>query len=121
MILRNYLGTDISVGRQNARARRLLRHLQRERPNSPVLKETYREILTDALDYPNAEDYLFRFVSRQASIRFERDLPGPSPLAFNLVAATSAAGVLNEDRSQVLERYQETVREAIAAPSSRLR
>ncbi|PSG96837.1 hypothetical protein BRD56_08645 [Thermoplasmatales archaeon SW_10_69_26] len=115
MILRNYLGTDISVGRQNAKARRLLRHLQRERPNSPVLAETYREILTDALDYPNAEDYLFRFVSRQASVRFERDLPGPSPLAFNLVAATSAAGVLNEDASSRLERFHEDVQDAIAA------
>lgn len=115
MILRNYLGTDISVGRQNATARRLLRHLQRERPDSPVLEETYREILTDALDYPSAKEYLFRFVSRQATVQFERDLPGPSPLAFNLVAATSAAGVLNEDRSQLLERFQRSVEETIAA------
>jgi len=117
MILRNYLGTDISVGRQNATARRLLRHLQRERPNSPVLQETYREIFEDGLDYANVEEYLFRFVSRQASIRYERNLPGPSPLVYNLVAATSAAGVLSESKADLLERFHDTVLQAIEAPA----
>jgi len=114
MILRNYLGTDISVGRQNATARRLLRYLQRNHPDSPVLEETYREILEDALDYSNANSYLFRFVSRQAQVRFERDLPAPSPLAFNLVAASGPSAVLSEDRRELLDRFDERVREALA-------
>ncbi len=113
MILRNYLGTDISVGRQNAQARKLLRHLQRTRPESPVLKETYREILHDALDIDHAKAYLFRFISRQAEIRFVRGLPGPSPFAFNLVAATNAAAVLSEERRDALEGFHETVKAEI--------
>lgn len=115
MILRNYLGTDISVGRQNAQGRKLLRHLQRTRPESPVLKETYREILHDALDIEHAKAYLFRFISRQAEIRFVRGLPGPSPFAFNLVAATNAAAVLSDERREALEGFDQTVKAALTS------
>ncbi len=116
MILRNYLGTNISVGRQNASARKLLRHLQRTRPDSPILTETYREILHDALGYQHAQAFLFRFVSRRSRVRFERGLPGPSPLAFNLVAATSAAAVLGEQRHELLERFQAQVEQRLSPP-----
>ncbi len=113
MILRNYMGTEISVGRQNATARQLLRHLQREHPDSPVLKETYREILQDVLDYENAHAYLFRFVSRQATVRFERGLPAPSPFAFNLVSATTPASMLREEDHDVIETFETLVEDAL--------
>lgn len=109
MILRRYGGRQISVGRQNAAARRLLKHLERTRPDAPVLRETYNEVLHDAFDFANARAYLFRFLSREADVRFVRGLPGPSPFAFNLAAATGANAVLAEGRRDVLAAFQETV------------
>ncbi len=116
MILRNYMGTKISVGRQNATARQLLRNLQRNHPDSPILKETYREILQDALDYKNAHAYLFRFISRQANIRFQRGLPAPSPFAFNLVAATTPTTHLADGEDDALATFTQRVEEALTNP-----
>ncbi len=111
MILRNYLGREKSVWRQQLNADTLLRLLKRNFPEFPVLKETYREIMEDSMDLKNALDYLER-IGSEVKVKITRT-PYPSPFAFNIYMLGEEDVVLMEDRRKVLKALHEKILQII--------
>ncbi len=108
MILRNYLGKEKSVWRQQLNADTLLRLLLSEfGENFPVIKETFREILEDAMDIKNALDYLSR-IGKNIQVEITR-VPYPSPFGLNLYITGEEDVVLMEDRRKVLRELHEKI------------
>jgi ATP-dependent Lhr-like helicase len=112
MILRNYLGREKSVWRQQMNSDSILRLIKRNFPDFPVLRETYREIMEDSMDLKNALDYLSR-VGNEIEVRINR-IPYPSPFAFNLYVLGEEDVVLMEDRRRVLRALHEKIMQIIA-------
>jgi Lhr-like helicase len=74
--------------------------LERERPDFPLVRETYRTVLEDDLDAPTAVAWLRRAAGRVTL----RDLPGPPPFLFRLLAAGASDSMLLEKRDAFLRR-----------------
>ncbi len=113
MVLKNYLGREKSVWRQQLSADSILSFLRRYYPEFPVLKETYREIMEDAMDIASALDYLKK-VGNEIELRIVR-IPYPSPFAFNMYLLGEEDVVLMEDRRKVLKELHEKVMSVIYA------
>lgn len=112
MILRNYLGREKSVWRQQLSSDSILNLLKRDFPDFPVLKETHREIMEDSMDSKNALDYLSK-VGNELDIVVNR-VPYPSPFAFNIYVLGKEDVVLMEDRRKVLKALHDRVMNIIA-------
>ena len=116
MILRNYLGREKSVWRQQLSAdtllKLLLKHFGRD---FPVIRETFREIMEDAMDVANALDYLER-VGRDVKLEITR-VPYPSPFGLNLYVMGDEDVVLMEDRRKVLRELHQKILSYLAAQS----
>ena len=111
MILRNYLGREKSVWRQQFSADSILSFLKRYYPDFPVLRETYREIMEDAMNIDDALDFLSK-VGKEMELVIVRT-PYPSPFAFNMYLLGEQDVVLMEDRRKVLKELHEKVMSVI--------
>ncbi|WP_290623278.1 MULTISPECIES: ATP-dependent helicase [unclassified Archaeoglobus] len=107
MVLRNYMGREKSVWRQQLSSDSILNFLKRYYPDFPVLRETYREIMEDAMNIEDAIDYLSR-VGREIELVIVRT-PYPSPFAFNMYLLGEQDVILMEDRRKVLRELHEKV------------
>ncbi len=107
MILRNYLGREKSVWKQQLSADILLNLLRKKYPDFPVLKETYREIMEDSMDLENAIDYLSK-IEKEIEIKIVK-VPYPSPFSFNLYVLGEEDVVLMEDKRKILRELHERV------------
>jgi len=107
MILRNYMGREKSVWRQQFSADSILSFLRRYYPEFPVLNETYREIMEDAMNIDDAIDFLAK-VGREVELVIVRT-PYPSPFAFNMYLLGEQDVVLMEDRRKILKELHEKV------------
>ena len=107
MVLRNYMGREKSVWRQQLSADSLLNFLKKYYPDFPVLRETYREIMEDAMNIDDAIDYLSK-VGKGVELVIVRT-PYPSPFAFNMYLLGEQDVVLMEDRRRVLKELHEKV------------
>ena len=103
MLVKNYRGRSRFVGAMQMNARRIWSVLERERPDFPLVRETYRTVLDDDLDVPTALDWLER-ASGRVTIR---DLDAPPPFLFRLVAAGTTDSMLLEERDAFLRRLWE--------------
>ncbi len=112
MVLKNYLGREKSVWRQQLSADSILSFLRKHYPDFPVLKETYREIMEDAMDIESAMDYLSRI--GKIEVKIVRT-PYPSPFAFNMYLLGEEDVVLMEDRRKILKELHERVMSIIYA------
>ncbi|MFP3946618.1 MAG: ATP-dependent helicase [Archaeoglobaceae archaeon] len=112
MILRNYLGREKSVWRQQLSSDSILNLLKRDFPGFPVLKETHREIMEDSMDSKNAVEYLSRG-GNQIDIVINR-VPYPSPFALNIYVLGKEDVVLMEDRRKVLKVLHDRIMSIIA-------
>ncbi|MFQ5553693.1 MAG: helicase-related protein, partial [Thermoplasmata archaeon] len=101
MILRNYRGHEVSVGRQQIRSQRVLDWLH-ELEDFPVIQESYNEILNDVMDLHHAREVLEGIEEGRIQVRFTPWSHVPSPLAHNVVLAGISDIVLMEDRSAML-------------------
>jgi len=108
MLVKNYHGRSKFVGAMQMNARRIWSVLERERPDFPLVRETYRTVLDDDLDVPTAVAWLERAAGRVTM----RDLEGPPPFLFRLVAAGTTDSMLLEERDAFLRRLWE---QAVAA------
>ncbi len=114
LVLRNYAGRSQTVGRRQVNAFVLLHVLRRMDPAFPVLKETDREVLEDALDAAGAEEIAFAVVTRRLRVVLLRQRKAPSPFAFNLVALGAEDSVLLDDRARLIRDLHERVRDLLA-------
>lgn len=108
MILKNYLGKEKSIYRQQLSADNLLKLLKKKYPDFPVLKETYREIIEDYMDIENALDYLKRIDKIEVVER-----PMVSPFALNAYLIGREDIVLMADRREVLRKLHEMITDEI--------
>ncbi|HEV8360371.1 MAG TPA: hypothetical protein VGR28_07965, partial [Candidatus Thermoplasmatota archaeon] len=109
LILRNYLGHDMGVNRQQRAANILLKVVREIDRDFPALKETYREIMRDAMDLDNAKDFVAKVERGEVKVRVTRGGRVPSPFAFNLVAMGATDVVMMEDRKELIRKMHERV------------
>lgn len=75
MLVKNFQGRSKFIGAMQMNARRIWTVLERERPDFPLVRETYRTVLEDDLDIGTAERWLEGAAGRITM----RDLSGPPP------------------------------------------
>ncbi len=112
MVLRNYLGREVSIGRQQLRSQRVLDWLH-EIEDFPVVKETYSEILHEVMDLDHAREVLKGIEDGTIQVKVS-DFSGlPSPFAHNVVLQGVSDLVLMEDRSALLRQLHRKVLERV--------
>ena len=108
MILRNYKGREVSIGRQQLRSQRVLDWLH-ELEDFPVVKETYNEILNDVMDLRHAREVLERIEAGTIEVKVAGFSNLPSPFAHSVVLAGVSDLVLMEDRSALLRELHKQI------------
>jgi len=112
MILKNYLGHEMSVARQQRNASMLFKVVNEIDPQFPALKETYREIMEDSMDIENAKKFIKKIEEGKINVEILK-LPVPSPFSFNIVAIGASDIVLMEDRKEMIKEMHKEVMELI--------
>ncbi|MFW5952848.1 MAG: ATP-dependent helicase [Candidatus Natronoplasma sp.] len=116
MILRNYKGKKMSVGKQQMRSHFLLSACEDVDERFPIVKETYREIIEDYMDIGNASDIIAELDSGDMSYEVvETDVP--SPFAHNLVIQSQGDVLKLEDKKERLQNLHQKVMEKIGGES----
>jgi ATP-dependent Lhr-like helicase len=112
MILRNYKGWKISVGRQQMSSQMLLKAAEEIDPNFPVIKETYREILNEVMDLQRAEKTILGLDT--GSIKFKIISTSiPSPFSHSMLTFGSADVIQMRERHKHLQALHKMVMEKI--------
>src|SRR3990172_4314370 len=112
MVLRNYKGREVSIGRQQLRSQRVLDWLH-EIEDFPVGKETYREILHEVMDLDHAREVLQRIEKGEIRVAESDFSHLPSPFAHNVVLQGVSDLVLMEVRSALLRELHRKVLERV--------
>ena len=112
MILRNYKGKELSVGRQQLRSQRLLDALH-EIKDFPVIIETFNEILTEVMDLEHALEVLRSIESGDRTFDFIPFSAVPTPFAHNIILIGVSDIVLMEDKSLLLRNLHRRVIERV--------
>lgn len=113
MILRNYKGWKISVGKQQFNSQLLLKAVEEMDQNFPILKETYREILNDVMDLPRAQELLSGIRRKEVRCRFIRT-EVPSPFSHKMVTFGHADVIMMKSRRMYLQKLHRSVMDRIA-------
>ncbi len=108
MILRNYLGRQKRVGRQQVSSMILMSALKRINPDFSILKEARRECLEDLMDIENTKKILKMIHDGNINI-VEIDTKIPSPFSFNLALQGYMDILKIEDKHEFLRRMHEMV------------
>src|SRR2546427_669661 len=108
MILRNYKGREVSIGRQQLRSQRVLAWLH-EIEDFPVVKETYNEILNEVMDLRHAREVLEGVENGRIEVKVAGFSNLPSPFAHSVVLAGVSDLVLMEDRSALLRELHKQI------------
>ncbi len=112
MILRNYKGKKMSVGKQQMKSHFLLSACEDIDEEFPIVKETYREIIEDYMDIENASKIIEKLEAGE--MRFdvvETDVP--SPFAHNLVIQSQSDVLKLEDKKERLRNLHRKVMEKV--------
>ena len=112
LILKNYLGHEMGVERQQRNASLLFRVVREIDPDFPALKETYREIMEDSMEIDNAQKILKDVESGKIKVEIS-SIEMPSPFSFNIVAIGASDVVLMEDRKKMIRELHKEVMEAM--------
>ncbi|MGB2581471.1 MAG: crosslink repair DNA glycosylase YcaQ family protein, partial [Thermoplasmata archaeon] len=112
MVLRNYKGKALSVGRQQLRSQRLLDALH-EIPDFPVMIETFNEILDGVMDLDHAREVIVSMERGERSVEYRPFSSVPSPFAHSIVMIGVSDIVLMEDRSLLLRNLHRRVVERV--------
>ena len=112
MVLRNYKGKELSVGRQQLRSQRLLDALH-DLPRFPVISETYSEILEDVMDLEHAREVLTGIERGEREVEYLPFSSVPTPFAHNIVLIGVSDIVLMEDKSLLLRNLHRRVVERV--------
>lgn len=114
MILRNYKGNKLSVGKQQMKSHFLLAACEKIDKEFPIIKETYREIIEDYMDIGHAKEIVDNIERSEIGYKvMETDVP--SPFAHNLVLQNQSDVMLLEDKKQRLQKLHEQIMQKIKA------
>ncbi|HUC38608.1 MAG TPA: ATP-dependent helicase [Candidatus Acidoferrum sp.] len=112
MILRNYKGYKITVGRQQVNSQLILNAAEQIDPNFPIIKEAYREIFNDVMDIPRTEKILADLKSGAIKHKFI-ETPFASPFAHGMITFGHADVVQMKERQKYLQSLHKLVMERI--------
>ncbi len=116
MILRNYKGYKITVRRQQVNSQLLLKAAEEIDPNFPVIKETYREILNEVMDLPNAQKIMDAL--RDKEIKHKHITTEiPSPFSHNMITFGHADVIMMKERHRYLQKLHKMVIKKIRSGS----
>ena len=108
MILRRYLGREVSINRQQTNAETLFRICLGVKGH-PLVKETVREIIEDKMDVKNATHVINDICSGRRKVVVLPPYDIPSPFAHGLITRGMSDVILMEDRTRVLRKLHELV------------
>lgn len=108
MILRSYKGREVSMNRQQMRSEKVLDWFH-ELEDFPVVKETYNEILNQAMDMTHARKVLEMIEDGEIEVSTSDFSNLPSPFAHNVVLLGVSDVVLMEDRSALLRDFHRKI------------
>jgi ATP-dependent helicase Lhr and Lhr-like helicase len=112
MILRNYMGRQKRVGRQQVSSMILINAVKRISPDFCILKEARREVLEDLMDLPTTKNLLKAIEDRKIRVKnTQTDMP--SPFAFKIVLEAHTDVLKVEDRVEFLRRMHARILERI--------
>ncbi len=112
MILRNYRGNKLSVGKQQMKSHFLLSACEKIDEDFPLVKETYREIIEDYMDIENASDIMKGIEKGDIGYKvIETEVP--SPFAHNLVLQSQGDVLKLEDKKERLQILHKKVMESM--------
>ena len=112
MILKQYKGYDISIGKQQRNSSAVLSVVEKIE-GCPIVEETFREILEEVMDIEHAKEVLKGIESGEIAIKFVKGLPFPSPFSHALIALQASDIVLMESRRELLRELHRKVLEYI--------
>ena len=113
MILRNYMGRQKRVGRQQVSSMILLNAVKRINQNFCILKEAKREVLEDLMDVENAAKVIQGIEEKRILVK-EISTSLPSPFAFNLVLQGFTDLMKIEDKVEFIRRMHKQIEAKIA-------
>lgn len=113
MILKRYKGREKSPERMQLSAERLLNIILRNFSNSPVIRETFREILEDYMDIKNADRVICWISEGRIEVKIVGPLLYPSPFAHNIIVRGYSDVVLMEDRRKLIAKLHRKILELI--------
>ncbi len=117
MILRNYMGWKVSVGKQQFNSQQLLNAVEEMDPNFPLLKETYREILYDTMDLPRAQEVLSSMQKKEIAYKIIKT-DFPSPFSHKLITFGNADVIMMESKRKYLQKLHKLVLKRIEKNSN---
>ncbi len=118
MILRNYMGRQKRVGRQQVRSMILMSALKQLDPNFAILNEAKRECLEDLMDIENARKVL-EGIEKGTIKLVEIETSIPSPFALNLALMGYMDVLRIEDKYEFLRRMHEQILAKIAGKETK--
>ena len=114
MILRNYKGNSKTVGQQQMKGHFLLSVIRNKYDETfPMIKETYREIMEDAMDIKHAKEVVEGMESGEITWTKRDQNSIPSPFSHNLLLQGSSDVVKMSDKKERLQKLHEQVMESI--------
>ncbi len=113
MILRNYMGHQKRVGRQQVSSMILMSALKQLDPNFSILNEAKRECLEDVMDIENTKK-IFKGIEDGTIKLVEIETKIPSPFALNLALMGYTDVLRIEDKYEFLRRMHEQILAKIA-------
>ena len=108
MILRNYMGHQKKVGKQQVSSMILMSAVKRIDPNFCILKEARREVLEDLMDIDNATKVIEGIEQKKILVE-EIRTSLPSPFAFNLVLQGFTDIMKIEDKVEFIRRLHQQI------------
>ncbi|MGI0100385.1 MAG: ATP-dependent helicase [Candidatus Micrarchaeaceae archaeon] len=112
MILRNYKGYKIPVGRQQVNSQLVFKAAEEIGQDFPVIKETYREIMNDTMDLPRASELVSKIRSGEVACRIIKTAI-PSPFSHSMMTFGHADAILMKERHKYLQKLHRHVMKKI--------
>ena len=113
MVLRNYQGSSKTVGQQQMKGHFLLSAIRNKYSEEfPMVQETYREIMEDAMDIQHAEEISQKINDNQIEIETKRTKT-PSPFSHGLLLQGTGDVLKVEDKQERLKSLHQQVMQKI--------
>ena len=113
MILRNYGGNSKTVGQQQMKGHFLISAIRNKYGEDfPMIKETYREIMEDAMDIKHTKEVIKGIKNEEITYK-QSSSKVPSPFSHNLLLQGSTDVVKMEDKKERLQKLHKQVLERI--------
>jgi len=113
MILRNYQGNSKTVGQQQMKGHFLISAIRNKYGDDfCMVKETYREIMEDAMDIKHTKEVVEGLESGDVELS-QRNADIPSPFSHNLILQESSDVLKMEDKKKRLQELHQQVLDRI--------